>query len=156
MSKYLTCSIIFYLTMIGPTAWSQIKKNEPMVILNHIALHVNKLDISTRFYENILQLKQIPEPFKDGLHTWFAIGGNAQLHLIEGAAELKIYNKYNHLCFSVEDFGDFVANLEAHQIDYTNWPGDAKTPTVRADGVKQVYFKDPDGHWIEVNDDRAD
>jgi lactoylglutathione lyase len=24
---------------------------------------------------------------------------------------------------------------------------------VRVDGVKQIYFQDPDGHWLEINDD---
>jgi lactoylglutathione lyase len=26
------------------------------------------------------------------------------------------------------------------------------TITTRVDGVKQIYFKDPDGYWIEIND----
>jgi catechol-2,3-dioxygenase len=25
---------------------------------------------------------------------------------------------------------------------------------VRPDGVKQIYFQDPEGYWIEINDDK--
>jgi lactoylglutathione lyase len=67
--------------------------------LNHIAVHVNNLEKSTLFYEQVLQLKKIPEPFKDGLHTWFSIGAAGQLHLIQGADANTKHNKNAHLCF---------------------------------------------------------
>src|SRR5215475_6853203 len=31
---------------------------------------------------------------------------------------------------------------------------DSKGTSVRPDGVHQLYFQDPDGYWIEINDDR--
>jgi lactoylglutathione lyase len=48
---------------------------------------------------------------------------------------------------------DFIATLDKHNIDRINWVGDSKEPTLRVDGVKQIYFQDPDGYWVEVNDD---
>ena len=42
--------------------------------------------------------------------------------------------------------------LEAHQIEYENWQGQKMQVTKRVDGVFQIYFKDPDGYWIEIND----
>lgn len=123
-------------------------------VLNHIAIYVQELGRSTAFYEEVLQLQKIPEPFHDGLHTWFTLGPAGQLHLIQGAAEVLKPNKNDHLCFSVSSIEDFITNLDKHRIEYTNWPGTAKAPTVRVDGVKQIYFQDPDGHWIEVNNDR--
>ena len=125
----------------------------PVLTLNHIAMYVYDLKKSTAFYENILQLKQIPEPFHDGKHTWFTIGAAGSLHLIQGAPANISRDKNDHLCFSVKSIDAFIANLNKHNIDYTNWPGTAKAPTVRVDGVKQIYFVDPDGHWIEINDD---
>jgi lactoylglutathione lyase len=53
----------------------------------------------------------------------------------------------------VESIADFTAKLKAKQINYENWAGDRNTVTNRVDGIKQIYFKDPDGHWLEVNDD---
>lgn len=121
--------------------------------LNHIAIYVHELKRSTAFYEDILGLKKIEEPFHDGRHTWFTMGPAGNLHLIQGAEANVRRDKNDHLCFSVNSVEDFIANLDSHHIDYTNWPGTAKAPTIRVDGVKQIYFQDPDGHWIEVNND---
>lgn len=128
--------------------------SENVLSLNHIAMYVHELGKSTAFYENILMLRKIEEPFKDGKHTWFTLGPAGHLHLIQGAEVNIKRDKNDHLCFSVNSIENFIDNLDKHHIEYTNWPGTAKAPTVRVDGVKQVYFQDPDGHWIEVNDDR--
>jgi lactoylglutathione lyase len=49
---------------------------------------------------------------------------------------------------------EFIANLNKNEISYENWPGESNKITTRPDGVKQIYFKDPDGYWIEINDDK--
>lgn len=123
--------------------------------LNHIAMYVHNLEKSTAFYEDILALTKIDEPFKDGKHTWFTIGQAGHLHLIQGAEANIKRDKNDHLCFSVKSIEKFIDNLNKYHIEYTNWPGTAKAPTVRVDGVKQVYFQDPDGHWIEINNDTS-
>jgi lactoylglutathione lyase len=123
--------------------------------LNHIGLYVSNLKTSTTFYEEILRLKQIPEPFHDGKNTWFSIKAAGHLHLIQGTAHDIVRDKNDHLCFSVRSIEDFISNLDKHGVTYTNWPGTAKEPTVRVDGVKQIFFQDPDGHWIEINNDRS-
>jgi lactoylglutathione lyase len=48
---------------------------------------------------------------------------------------------------------DFVERLKQSNIAWEDWPGGKGTITTRPDGVKQIYFQDPDGYWIEVNDD---
>lgn len=123
-------------------------------VLNHIALYVVDLKKSTSFYKDIVQIDTIPEPFHDGKHTWFAIGEKSHLHLIQGAKGFTKHDKNTHICFSVPSLESVIARLEQFKIDYTNWAGDGKKPTVRVDGVKQIYFKDPDGYWIEMNDDK--
>ena len=120
--------------------------------LNHIALHVVDLEKSTRFYRDMIGLDTIPEPFHDGKHTWFRIGESTQLHLIQGAQGPIQPDKNTHLCFSVVSLSDFIARLKKGKIVYENWVGEKYQVTVRVDGVKQVYFQDPDRHWIEIND----
>lgn len=134
-------------------AMAQSEKKNNTVALNHIAVYVADLKIATDFYKTVFDLEIIPEPFKDGKHTWFSIGAAGQLHLIEGAKSNMVYEKNNHLCFCVASIKEFTSNLNAKQISYESWAGALNTVTDRADGIKQIYFKDPDGHWLEVNDD---
>jgi lactoylglutathione lyase len=120
--------------------------------LNHIAVYVKDLKKSTVFYKDLLHLEVIDEPFKDGKHVWFTLGAAVQLHLIEGEKQKTVHNKNEHLCFSVISISDFMKVLDQHQVKYENWAGTANEPNVRVDGVKQIYFQDPDGHWLEIND----
>jgi lactoylglutathione lyase len=42
--------------------------------------------------------------------------------------------------------------LDKKNIDYESWTGEKKSVTLRVDKVKQIYFQDLDGYWIEIND----
>lgn len=148
---------LFYLLGLLPffPSFAQVdtQSNKSTIMLNHIALHVQDLKESGKFYSEVLQLKEIPEPFKDGLHLWYSIGQNSQLHLIQRDEKMIVPGKTTHLCFSVLSIEAFIANLDQFKVEYGNWLGDAKAPTVRVDGIKQIYFQDPNGYWIEVNND---
>ncbi len=126
---------------------------EKSPILNHIAVYVFNLKKSTDFYQNIIGLEIIPEPFHDGRHTWFRIGDHSHLHLIQGAAAVTDHDKNSHLCFSVTSIDSFIMMLNKNNIWFGNFPGQTNMITTRPDGIKQIYFKDPDGYWIEVNND---
>jgi lactoylglutathione lyase len=121
-------------------------------VLNHIAVHVNDLAKSTAFYQQIVGFDTIPEPFHDGKHTWFAIGNGSNLHLIAGASLPADHDKFNHICFSVPSLQAFIIKLQSNQLGFENWVGEKSGITLRVDAVQQIYFKDPDGYWIEVND----
>lgn len=144
---------LFILSVMSGTSFAQ-NNPAPKATLNHIALYVMDLKVSTSFYRDIIGLDTIPEPFHDGKHTWFSIGVKSHLHLIQGAATPLSHPKNTHLCFSVASVDAFTAVLQKNKISYENWAGEASTVTKRVDGVKQIYFKDPDGYWIEINDAR--
>jgi len=120
---------------------------------NHLALFIYDLKASADFYARVIQLDTIPEPFHDGRHVWFNMGEHNQLHLISGNTKEQQHVKDTHLCFSVASLEDFIAHLEKEKVAYGNWKGDNKAITTRADGIHQIYFQDPDGYWIEVNND---
>ena len=96
----------------------------------------------------------MPEPFHDGRHSWFKVGEHCQLHIISGASSAKEHEKDTHLCFSVGQLADIIPRLDKNKIPYQNWAGESQKQTKRADGVMQIYLKDPDGYWIEINDDK--
>ena len=121
--------------------------------VSHVALYVFDLQKSVDFYGKVLELQQIPEPFKDGRHVWFRMGPHSQLHIIQGAAKVEPHDKNLHLAFSVKDLNKFTAHLDQLAATYGSWAGLAKESTARPDGVKQVYLQDPDNYWVEVNDD---
>jgi lactoylglutathione lyase len=120
--------------------------------LNHIALYVADLQKSTVFYRDVIGIDTIPEPFHDGRHTWFRIGPLSHLHVISGAATKTVHDKNTHLCFRVDSVTPFAEKLKKAGVVYEDWAGTKGAITTRVDGVKQIYFMDPDGYWIEVND----
>ncbi len=122
--------------------------------VDHIALYVFDLQKSTAFYKDVMQFKLVSEPFKDNKHSWFEIGPHSKLHVIQGAASVEQHDINSHFAYHVKVLKEFTDHLDKNNIAYRNWAGDSKEPTVRPDGVKQVYFKDPDNYWIEVNDDK--
>lgn len=122
-------------------------------VLNHIAIYVKDLKKSTAFYHDIVQIDTIPEPFHDNKHTWFAIGTNSHLHVIQGATEVTTHDKNSHLCFSVPSVEDMIKRLVSNHIVYYSWAGEKNSVTHRVDGIKQIYFTDPDGYWVEINND---
>lgn len=120
---------------------------------NHVALSVYDLKESTFFYREVLLLDTIPEPFRIGKHKWFEIGPGLSLHLIQDATERKEHSRNTHICFSVASITDMTDRLQKSGIMYYNALQEPGKVNVRVDGVKQLYIKDPDGYWIEINDE---
>ena len=143
---------ICFALLLGFVSFNCIAQSNQKVLLNHIAVYVVDLKISTAFYKDIVGLDTIPEPFRDGRHTWFSVGVKSHLHVISGATAKTAHDKNAHLCFSVASVPEFVKVLVKNNVEYENWAGEKMAITNRVDGVKQIYFKDPDGYWVEIND----
>lgn len=150
MKKIFTLCLLS--TMLFLPAKLIAQDNKPKPVLNHVALYVVDLKISTEFYKNIIGLDTIPEPFHDGRHTWFGVGPKSHLHIISGASGKTEHNKNTHLCFSVASIDAFITVMNKNNVEYENWAGEKIKVTTRVDGVKQIYFRDPDGYWLEIND----
>ena len=147
MKKGCLITLVFFSALL---AYAQ----KPKAVLNHIAIYVTNLSKSTAFYQDIIGLDTIPEPFHDGKHTWFKVAEHSHLHLIQGAAGPSPLTKNSHLCFSVTSIEDVINGLKKNGVVYEDWGGKKASITLRVHGVHQIYFQDPDGYWIEINDDR--
>lgn len=127
---------------------------EKPTVFNHMALSVYDLQKSASFYEHVLQLDTIPEPFNLGKHKWFEIGPGLSLHLINDATEIIAHRRNTHICFSVTSMDEIIARLDDFDVAYYNVDLERNKVGTRVDGVKQIYIQDPDGYWIEINDER--
>lgn len=120
---------------------------------NHIALYVGDLQRSTKFYQDVIGAEIIADPFSDDRHVWFKIGEHNQLHLIAGSVAGGP-GRGMHFAFSVSSLDNFAAHLKTVGVAYENGKGRPDKVRTRPDGVEQIYLQDPDGYWIEINEDR--
>ena len=118
---------------------------------DHYSLIVKDLEKTGEFYANILKLEEIPHPSASSGFRWFRINGNTQLHLIGKDSVAMEHSKSVHLCLATQKLDGFIEHLKANNITFWDWPGKENTITNRADGVKQIYVKDPENNWVEIN-----
>jgi lactoylglutathione lyase len=125
--------------------------NTNALSFDHYAIFVRDLARSTEFYAKVMGLERIPEPFQDDRHVWFRVGGNLQLHIISPPHNDIPADDDVHFAFSVPSLKEFIAHLESKNVAYGDQQPDHQI-RMRPDGIPQIYFQDPDGYWIEVNE----
>lgn len=131
--------------------FGMVKAQDINFTFNHIALSVKSLDKSAAFYKEVMQLQEITNKTKIEGILWFALGEGKELHLVSILKEPVTINKAVHFALTTSNFDSCIKNLNTNKITYSDWPGTTNKITIRADGIKQIYFQDPDGYWIEVN-----
>ena len=133
---------------------SQVTSSEQRPEFDHVTLHVRDLEKSAEFYRSTIGLEQVADPFKDGKHVFFRLSPHTQLHLNPGAKDGVQHDDDVHFALRVPSVASFCTMLQRKQIKYFGSNDQEGVVTTRPDGVKQIYFKDPDGYWVEVNDSR--
>ena len=98
-----------------------------------------------------MSLKEIPNGGLPDHIRWFQLNNDIQLHLIE-SEEAPAKNKGVHMSLSTNKLSELMKFLVSENIDFENWEGHGNTTNTRPDDVKQIYLQDPDGYWIEIND----
>lgn len=144
---------LLFIALVFSFSWNA-NAQEFGVRFNHNAIRVSNLEASTKFYTQILGLKEIENKTQNPEIRWFSLGGLHALHIITGDVSAVSLNKSIHMALSMDNFDAFVAGMLANGIPFSDWPGEPNKVTVRPDGIKQVYVQDPDGYWIEVNDEK--
>ncbi|GAB7257591.1 VOC family protein [Polaribacter sp. OB-PA-B3] len=122
-------------------------------IFNHIAISVQNVTTSIEFYQKVLSLKEIKNTASNSKTRWLSLNEGKQLHIIPRPnLEVKT-NKAVHFALSTAQFGSFISHLNDLNIEYSDWKDTPTKDYLRKDGIKQIYFQDPDGYWIEINND---
>ena len=123
------------------------------VRLNHMSVLVRSLPTSMKFYQEVLLLPEIECGAQRANIRWFGLGDGQSVHLIEGDFGATFVKMSTHFCISSDDFDGAVQHLANTGATYCNLAGEAGKLHTRADGVRSVYLQDPDGYWIELNED---
>ena len=116
-----------------------------------MALSVKDLDRSVEFYKKVLKLNEINNRAKATGVRWLSLGANMELHLMSIGNKNIIIDTAIHFALATQNFDAFVKRMKEMNIPFEDTDGKPNTFNMRADGVKQIYFQDPDGYWIEVN-----
>ena len=146
--------ILSFITFFGIILSVQSQNN---LKYDHQALPVNNLKITGDFYRDILGFKDIPTLVgtKDS-HRWLANYEGKEIHLIFSNEEIQKTPKQIHMAFSPLDFEKFIDHLKMNNVVFTNYRLKAGVVQVRNDGIKQLWIRDPQGYWIEINSTNQD
>ncbi|MDB0026296.1 VOC family protein [Polaribacter sp.] len=121
--------------------------------INHIALSVKDVNESIEFYKKVLLLTEIKNTASNSKTRWLSISEGKQLHLIPRPnAEIKT-NKAVHFALATATLNTFVKHLDELKVEYSDWLDTPNKDYIRKDGIVQIYFQDPNGYWIEINND---
>ena len=122
-------------------------------MIDHITIVVKDLDDASRFYRDVLGMKQVARPPFSFPGAWFAAGGT-YIHMNVAGEEagepgIRVVGAKNaprafHFAFEVDDCDAAAETLQASGLSVEVAPRD------RPDGARQMYIRDPDGHLVEL------
>jgi catechol 2,3-dioxygenase-like lactoylglutathione lyase family enzyme len=110
--------------------------------LNHVSISASDLEVSTRFYEQVLGMERIPTPTFGTPVQWLRVG-DMQLHLFQDSEDAPTRH---HLGLTVDDFEAAYDAVRQYTDDEWGWRM-VELPS----GQVQLYFRDPAGNLIELN-----
>jgi catechol 2,3-dioxygenase-like lactoylglutathione lyase family enzyme len=118
----------------------------PIKGLHHVAVATRHPDQSAAFYREVLGFRDLNRPPFDFRGAWLYNYG-VQIHIIENPSAApepigEIDSRANHLAFAVDDVGPVKEILAARGISVRE--------QINAGGTRQIFFRDPDGHHIEI------
>jgi catechol 2,3-dioxygenase-like lactoylglutathione lyase family enzyme len=108
--------------------------------IDHVVLHVNDVQRAKKFYTEVLGMT----PYREDDGQVFLHAGQQGVALFrkEGETPLTAGNDLNHLALNVAagSYETLKAELEKHGVAVTGRPGEDRC----------IYFRDPDGHRLQL------
>ena len=118
---------------------------------DHLALHVADLAASVAFYSDVFGLQEIPAAAEGT--RWLSLGKGVALHLVGGRSAPVADVRSVHLALAGDNLDPILQRLKERRIPWSDASGTlGAVEHGRTDGVRQIYLRDPDGYWVEVND----
>jgi catechol 2,3-dioxygenase-like lactoylglutathione lyase family enzyme len=108
--------------------------------IDHVVLHVNDVQRAKKFYTEVLGMT----PYREDDGQVFLHAGQQGVALFrkDGETPLTAGNDLNHLALNVAagTYETLKAELEKHGVAVTGRPGEDRC----------IYFRDPDGHRLQL------
>jgi catechol 2,3-dioxygenase-like lactoylglutathione lyase family enzyme len=108
--------------------------------VDHVVLHVNDVQRAKKFYTEVLGMT----PYREDDGQVFLHAGQQGVALFrkDGGTPLTAGNDLNHLALNVAagSYETLKAELEKHGVAVTGRPGEDRC----------IYFRDPDGHRLQL------
>lgn len=121
--------------------------------LDHIAISVVDVMATAAFYKAAFGFAELKNPFAGGGGVvWLDLGHGTALHIFGGRSGPVGDERERHIAITVADMSRVTDFLKSRGIAWQNFDGVAGEVQTRPDGVRQMFFRDPDGYWVEVND----
>jgi catechol 2,3-dioxygenase-like lactoylglutathione lyase family enzyme len=111
----------------------------------HVSVHANDLDESTRFYEELFGMEEVPAPDFLFPVRWLRVG-DLQLHLFQSDASGP---SGHHFGLDVDDFE--AVYEKARKLGVVDGSDYFSNVYELPDGAVQLYLRDPAGNMIEVD-----
>jgi catechol 2,3-dioxygenase-like lactoylglutathione lyase family enzyme len=115
---------------------------------HHVSVNSNgaSLDVMVDFYRHVLGLGDEARPEIPGVPGHWHTVGDQQLHLVAAPPSGNAIDPTgHHYCVAVDDLDAAIAELEARDIAYVRG--------VQGAGTVQIWFNDPAGNTIELQQD---
>jgi catechol 2,3-dioxygenase-like lactoylglutathione lyase family enzyme len=119
----------------------------PIQAVNHVAVTTRNVERSRAFYRDVLGFREVARPAFDFDGAWLFNYG-LMIHIIANHAAAPadgdgIRTRDNHLALHTDDMQLAERLLREHSIAF-------RKNEIVDRGIKQIFFRDPDGHHIEI------
>ncbi|MCA1715852.1 MAG: VOC family protein [Actinobacteria bacterium] len=111
----------------------------------HVSVHAHDLDESTRFYQELFGMEEIPAPGFPFPVRWLRVG-DLQLHLFQSEDPAP---QGHHFGIEVDDFE--ATYKKVRELGVQEESGYFSNVYELPDGAVQLYVRDPARNMVEIN-----
>tara|TARA_R100001086_G_scaffold245224_1_gene175864 strand:+ start:218 stop:619 length:402 start_codon:yes stop_codon:yes gene_type:complete len=117
--------------------------------IQHITITSNDLEVTDKFYTEVMGFIKIDRPEFDFNGNWYMINkrsADQQLHVIEDKwyiPDIEDIYPVDHVAFEAEGYGEMLNHLRYYDVKFTF--------EERKNKQMQIFFYDPNGVQIELN-----
>ena len=161
------------LSLVLPMAWGQQRGSAPVVAVDVVGMTVADMDRSVEFYSKVLSFEKVSdvEVWGDEYEHLQGVFGLrmrvVRMRLGDEAIELTEYlaprgrpapadsrsndRWFQHIAIIVSDMDRAYSWLRQHKVQHAS-SGPQRLPdwNAKARGIQAFYFRDPDGHTLEI------